>query len=113
MDLSDDIAYSVHDFEDAVVNGFIDVGELGARVDHAALVDAMHEWVGGSHSRDELMAAFDRLDCQTRDGETILVGSLDQAALRGLLVRLCDLGIQVVSVNPADRPDAALSARSP
>jgi dGTPase len=34
MDLSDDIAYSVHDFEDAIVNGFIDVPALSARVDH-------------------------------------------------------------------------------
>lgn len=61
MDLSDDIAYSVHDFEDAVVNGYVDVASLGARVDHDALVTAMHEWVGGELSRDELTEAFDRL----------------------------------------------------
>lgn len=62
MDLSDDIAYSVHDFEDAIVNGFVDVRELGARVNHDALVDSMFEWIGGEFSHDELIAAFDRLD---------------------------------------------------
>ena len=62
MDLSDDIAYSVHDFEDAVVNGYLDVPALSARVDHEALVDAMSEWIGDGIPRDELLAAFDRLD---------------------------------------------------
>jgi dGTPase len=62
MDLSDDIAYSVHDFEDAIVNGYLDVPALGERVDHDALVDAMFEWIGGEISHDELIAAFDRLD---------------------------------------------------
>lgn len=62
MDLSDDIAYSVHDFEDAVVNGFLDVRALSARVNHDDLVHDMFEWVGGEHSHDDLMAAFDRLD---------------------------------------------------
>jgi dGTPase len=62
MDLSDDIAYSVHDFEDAVVNGYVDVRALGARVNHDELVDSMFEWIGGEHSHDELIAAFDRLD---------------------------------------------------
>jgi dGTPase len=62
MDLSDDIAYSVHDFEDAVVGGYIDVAELGARVNHDALVDSMFAWIGGELSHDELIAAFDRLD---------------------------------------------------
>lgn len=61
MDLSDDIAYSVHDFEDAIVSGYLDVPALGARVDHDALVDAMFEWIGGEISHDELIAAFDRL----------------------------------------------------
>ena len=31
MDLSDDIAYSVHDFEDAIVSGYLDVPALSAR----------------------------------------------------------------------------------
>lgn len=62
MDLSDDIGYSVHDFEDAVVNGYIDVTALGARVDHDDLVASMVEWIGDQLSPDELIAAFDRLD---------------------------------------------------
>lgn len=62
MDLSDDIAYSVHDFEDAVVNGYLDIEALGSRVDHDALVDSMHEWIGGAIAHDELVAAFDRLE---------------------------------------------------
>ena len=62
MDLSDDIAYSVHDFEDAIVGGFLDVRALGARADHDALVDAMFAWIGGEFDHDTLIAAFDRLD---------------------------------------------------
>lgn len=62
MDLSDDIGYSVHDFEDAIVNGYIDVRLLGSRVNHADLVESMVEWIGGEMSHDELVAAFDRLD---------------------------------------------------
>jgi dGTPase len=62
MDLSDDIAYSVHDFEDAVVSGYIDVASLGARVNHDALVDSMFAWIGGELDHEQLIAAFDRLD---------------------------------------------------
>jgi dGTPase len=62
MDLSDDIGYSVHDFEDAIVGGYIDVPALGARVNHEALVESMVEWIGGELSHAELVDAFDRLD---------------------------------------------------
>lgn len=62
MDLSDDIGYSVHDFEDAIVNGYVDVTALGARVDHDDLVNSMFVWIGGEVAHDELIAAFDRLD---------------------------------------------------
>jgi dGTPase len=62
MDLSDDIGYSVHDFEDAIVNGYIDVRALSSRVAHDNLVDSMAEWIGGEVTRDDLIAAFDRLD---------------------------------------------------
>jgi dGTPase len=62
MDLSDDIAYSVHDFEDAVVAGYLDVPALTSRVDHDALIGSMFAWIGGEIPHDELAAAFDRLD---------------------------------------------------
>lgn len=62
MDLADDIAYSVHDFEDAIVGAFIDVRALDERVDHAEFVESMVEWIGGEFDTGDLMAAFDRLD---------------------------------------------------
>jgi dGTPase len=81
MDLSDDIAYSVHDFEDAVVGAYIDVASLGARVNHDELVDSMFAWIGGELSHDELVAAFDRLDSlevwlDTWDGSRAAQGRL-------------------------------------
>ena len=47
---------------------------------------------------------FDGLAIRHQDnGETLLTGSLpDQAALHGLLNRLRDLGIQLISVNPVE-----------
>ncbi|MCS5733903.1 deoxyguanosinetriphosphate triphosphohydrolase [Herbiconiux daphne] len=62
MDLSDDIAYSVHDFEDAVLNGYIDVAVLGVKADHTALIRSIHTRTGGGFTLDELTEAFDRLD---------------------------------------------------
>jgi len=62
MDLSDDIGYSVHDFEDAIVGGYIDVPALAHRTNHTDLVSSMVEWVGGEMGHDELLEAFDRLD---------------------------------------------------
>jgi dGTPase len=61
MDLSDDIAYSVHDFEDAIVNGYLDPARLAAGAEHAALLDAIQSWVGFDFARDELEDALYRL----------------------------------------------------
>ncbi len=88
MDLSDDIAYSVHDFEDAVVNGYVDVAALGARVDHDSLVTAMHEWVGGELSRDELTEAFDRLQALPFWLESYDGSRFAQARLKNLTSQL-------------------------
>jgi len=61
MDLSDDIAYSVHDFEDAIVNGYLDPARLAAGAEHASLLDAIQSWVGFDFTRDELEDALYRL----------------------------------------------------
>lgn len=88
MDLSDDIGYSVHDFEDAIVGGYLDVAALGARVDHDALVDSMFEWIGGEFNHDELVAAFDRLDSLPVWIDTWDGSRLDQARLKNLTSQL-------------------------
>ncbi|WP_439593944.1 deoxyguanosinetriphosphate triphosphohydrolase [Microbacterium sp.] len=61
MDLSDDIAYSVHDFEDAIVNGYLDPAWLAAPTGHEALLTAIQSWVGFDFARDELADALYRL----------------------------------------------------
>ena len=58
MDLSDDIAYSVHDFEDAVVNGYLDPRRLSDTSEHEALLTAIQSWVGYDFARDELADAL-------------------------------------------------------
>src|SRR5690606_39229989 len=88
MDLSDDIAYSVHDFEDAIVGGYIDVVSLSARVDHDELVASMVEWIGGEHDHAELMAAFDRLDGLDAWIDSWDGSRLDQARLKNLTSQL-------------------------
>lgn len=61
MDLSDDIAYSVHDFEDAVVSEFIDPEILTSRSGHASLIRAIADWSEGAYAEEELAAAYDRI----------------------------------------------------
>jgi len=88
MDLSDDIAYSVHDFEDAIVSGYLDVPALSARVNHADLVDSMFEWIGGELTHDELIAAFDRLDSLDAWIDTWNGSRVDLARLKNLTSQL-------------------------
>ncbi len=61
MDLSDDIAYSVHDFEDAVVNGYLDPHRLTDPREHTAILAAIQRWVGYDFTREELEDALFRL----------------------------------------------------
>lgn len=61
MDLSDDIAYSVHDVEDAIATGACDPSQLrDARV-LDAVVEQVLTWYGRQWDPDELLAAFGRL----------------------------------------------------
>lgn len=61
MDLSDDIAYSVHDVEDAMLNGYLDPRRLADPREREALLTAIQAWVGYDYTRDELADALYRL----------------------------------------------------
>ena len=82
MDLADDVAYSVHDFEDAIVSEYIDPLILSSRSGHDSLIADVAAWAEGSHSSDELAAAYDRI-AQTPTWLTRWDGSRkDQAQLK-------------------------------
>jgi len=59
MDFSDDVAYSVHDFEDAVVEGFLKLGELDSK--ESEIVSEIERWNGHRIPRAELDKAMNRL----------------------------------------------------
>lgn len=84
MDLSDDIAYSVHDFEDAVVNGYVDVARLADPVEHHPLVGKIQAWVGYDYARDELADALYRLTRQPMWLRSFDRSRMDLARLKNL-----------------------------
>jgi dGTPase len=60
MDFSDDVAYSVHDFEDAVVEKFVQLNELSGS-NSTALISEIERWNGGNIARADLELALIRL----------------------------------------------------
>ena len=61
MDFADDVAYSVHDFEDAVVAGFVDLSVLNDSSAESELLAKISAWSFGAFSEQELDAALERL----------------------------------------------------
>jgi dGTPase len=61
MDFSDDVAYSVHDFEDAIVSGFIILEELANPANEAQLIAQIFDWAGGKFTVLQLTQALHRL----------------------------------------------------
>jgi dGTPase len=59
MDFSDDVAYSVHDFEDAIVEGALKLEALESNEDE--IVSEIERWNGNRIPRHQLAEAFDRL----------------------------------------------------
>ncbi len=61
MDWSDDVAYSVHDVEDGVHAGHIDLAAVRAVHERAAVCELAHEWYAPTIDPSELAAALDRI----------------------------------------------------
>jgi dGTPase len=61
MDFADDVAYSVHDFEDAVVEGFIDPAVISDPHSRAQLIEEVGKWSNGMLAKVQLEEAFDLL----------------------------------------------------
>ena len=61
MDFSDDVAYSVHDFEDAIVEGFIDPEILSDPSAHDALIEEIGKWSEGLLAKVQLEEALNNL----------------------------------------------------
>jgi dGTPase len=61
MDFSDDVAYSVHDFEDAIVSGYIKLDELADQASETELIEKISDWNSGVYSKAELIEALSNL----------------------------------------------------
>jgi dGTPase len=61
MDFADDVAYSVHDFEDAIVEGYIDPAVLSDNALEGVLLGQIGEWAGGMLAEVQLAEAMNRL----------------------------------------------------
>jgi hypothetical protein len=57
------------------------------------------------HLSENWTARFEGLSLRhDPEGETVLSGMLDQAALHGVMVRIRDLGLNLISVNRVEAP---------
>ncbi len=64
---------------------------------------------------ESLLAAFPDLEAEQREGETLLSGALDQAALFGVLAQIETLGLELLEVRrvgssaEANQPDRLMT----
>lgn len=61
MDFADDVAYSIHDFEDAIVEGLIDPRLLNDSSAQSLLIEEVAKWADGELSQEELEGALTSL----------------------------------------------------
>ncbi|WP_276309459.1 deoxyguanosinetriphosphate triphosphohydrolase [Brachybacterium endophyticum] len=64
MDISDDIAYSVHDIEDAVTGGALDLSRLAEPMERAAALFVVQDWYTPEDPIEVLDEALHRLESQ-------------------------------------------------
>ncbi|WP_460707975.1 deoxyguanosinetriphosphate triphosphohydrolase [Myceligenerans halotolerans] len=93
MDLADDVAYSVHDVEDGVVAGRIDLDLMAHAEERARVAEHVRDWYGAWYSADDVVAAIGRLQDYLR-GEGYLLRAYDGS--RRSLASLKDMTSQLI-----------------
>ena len=88
MDLSDDIAYSVHDMEDAVATGKMDLERLRSDSHTQGVIESTMKWYGTSICEDDLYRAFERLVTMPEWMGSFSGSYADLAALKDLTSEL-------------------------
>jgi dGTPase len=84
MDFADDVAYSVHDFEDAVVSGYVDLAEVSDASNRSELLEGIQSWAGPELSIAEIEGAFQRLSSNAYWLSRYCSSMADQATLKNL-----------------------------
>jgi dGTPase len=84
MDFADDVAYSVHDFEDAVVSGYVNLSALSSASSHQELFSKIQSWAGPDLTIAEIEAAFARLSSNLYWLSSYSGSLADQATLKNL-----------------------------
>lgn len=84
MDFSDDVAYSVHDFEDAVVSGFIQLEEVANPANRDALLKLIKRWAGDEIGIEQLDGALARLQANQYWRASFDSSELEHGTLKNL-----------------------------
>jgi dGTPase len=98
MDWSDDVAYSVHDVEDAVTSGRVDLRVLRSVPDMSAVVEVARRFYAPDLSTEELAVALERLLATGAVPETYTESRSDLARLKDMTSRLIGRFVHAVEV---------------
>ena len=84
MDFADDVAYSVHDFEDAIVSGFVNLAEINSTPSDTSLLQKIAEWDGSDLNASDFESALARLRSNSYWLTSHSGAMKDQATLKNL-----------------------------
>ncbi len=107
MDWSDDVAYSVHDVEDGVAGGLIDLRVLSSSAEMAPVFDVARSWYAPDLSVEDLAAATRRL----AESRAVPTSSYDGS--RRSLAALKDMTSRFIGHFVARVEEATLAAYGP